>query len=1171
MNSGDPPARETSAAPAPHRATPFGLASRLLGHDFFLSFALGPAPRGTHSFASDVARRLRERDFTVFFSEEAAPPGQQLDRTLLRALDRARALVVVVNCGTLQEPRYVRTEVEAFRRRHPGRPVIPINVGGALGDPALAAGAGWLGHEGKIWLDESEAAVAAGIASEPLIERLTLVPKWTRVNAKWRWIVGVVIAALVALAIGLGVASKLAADNARTAEANAEEARASAQRADAAAAAEREAAAVAHERLVAYNVSQGRMALTSGRALEAAPSLLRALKEGADTPAVRFMLARAFASVDARIADLEATALAFAPDGDRLALARPGGAIEVWSVPALQVMATLARPVANVRALTFSPDGTHLAVTADTEEQLEVGDLEEDDCGPGVRARTVEVSQWRIDTGAPLYTVRAPIDPGNACWRAFFADGGAALALAGWTTSRTDLYWSAATFDAETGAPRTVIGSGDQTCDEVAAAQAEDLSACMGKVIALSDDGTALAVAPWGMPQRDVQLWDLQRGRSRTLALGRDTELLAATFSRDGERLALTSADAVEVWDVPGGRRAVAVPLGAGRPAAEFSPDATRLAIVTEERAVAIVDVATGRRVASPAGHTAPIRAITFSPDGERLLTAGDDGTIKTWDGWTGRLQLTLEGHVNPVRAAGFSPDLRYIVSQERADRFRVWDARPPAFSPALRDDPTYVRWGSDAMDLAFAPAGARGGEAEVVLDHGTADGASGVRSRWDVRTGALVGRWRSSEPVTDAAETRPSPCSAASSGGVAPLAIDASGDRELVFEPDTFGRTVSVRSRADGCKPIRLEGHAAMISAAAFDPDGALVLTADAGGAVMVWSAATGERLATATGEPMPLAVKFLSDRRAIGLFDRRVAVVWDVTQERRPVAELQRSLVCTLGREALGDLAPAEATACPPVARGEPSAALVVAARALRVGGWARRQDRAWAERRLAAAGALYRESGDGFGEAVVLLARRALARAAGDAAAAARLAVDWGEVVARLDAAEEQRDRLSRLGELAFDEFGDAELARAAFARVLARAPDDRAARLGSLELALALAQRRTAPEEFDWSTWGTSLRAFAIFWAALRLTPAGRGEELAETASQLWNMYFGATIEAGSERLDFRGLRRSLAAAKIPAAARQQIVGVLETLALPGDHSGALRRLLGVSEDAEIIGP
>ncbi|HEU0203817.1 MAG TPA: hypothetical protein VFR86_25690, partial [Burkholderiaceae bacterium] len=43
-------------------------ASRLFGYDVFISFALGPAPRGSLSYASDLARRLRERDFTVFFS-----------------------------------------------------------------------------------------------------------------------------------------------------------------------------------------------------------------------------------------------------------------------------------------------------------------------------------------------------------------------------------------------------------------------------------------------------------------------------------------------------------------------------------------------------------------------------------------------------------------------------------------------------------------------------------------------------------------------------------------------------------------------------------------------------------------------------------------------------------------------------------------------------------------------------------------------------------------------------------------------------------------------------------------------------------------------------------------------------------------------------------------------
>lgn len=61
-------------------------ATRLFGYDVFNSFALGAPPRGTHSYASDLARRLRERNFTVFFSEDEAAPGAQLDSTLLKAL-----------------------------------------------------------------------------------------------------------------------------------------------------------------------------------------------------------------------------------------------------------------------------------------------------------------------------------------------------------------------------------------------------------------------------------------------------------------------------------------------------------------------------------------------------------------------------------------------------------------------------------------------------------------------------------------------------------------------------------------------------------------------------------------------------------------------------------------------------------------------------------------------------------------------------------------------------------------------------------------------------------------------------------------------------------------------------------------------------------------------------
>jgi hypothetical protein len=212
---GTPESIDSAARPtAPKRS----FASRLFGYDIFLSFALGPPPRGTHSYASDLARRLRERDFSVFFSEDEAPPGEQLDSTLRAALLRSKTLVVIANRGTLQDPRWVRTEVEEFRKHHPDRPVISINVGEALQDPALAESSQeWLGYEGKIWLDESEEAVAAGIASEQVAERLATAPARAKSNVKWRWAVRGVITMLAALALYAWIQKSVAEERARIA------------------------------------------------------------------------------------------------------------------------------------------------------------------------------------------------------------------------------------------------------------------------------------------------------------------------------------------------------------------------------------------------------------------------------------------------------------------------------------------------------------------------------------------------------------------------------------------------------------------------------------------------------------------------------------------------------------------------------------------------------------------------------------------------------------------------------------------------------------------------------------------------------------------------------------------------------------------------------------------
>lgn len=190
--------------PSTSRAPKASFASRLFGYDLFISFALGGPPRGTQSYASDLARRLRERDLSVFFSEDEAPPGEPLSDTLQRALLRSKLLVVIVNRGTLEVPNWVRTEVETFRTHRPGRPVIPVCLDGSLRDrPLSEAVQPWLQHAQNIWLDERAEDADKGLATDGLVARLLTAPRRLRANTLWRALVVVVglgLATLTALA-----------------------------------------------------------------------------------------------------------------------------------------------------------------------------------------------------------------------------------------------------------------------------------------------------------------------------------------------------------------------------------------------------------------------------------------------------------------------------------------------------------------------------------------------------------------------------------------------------------------------------------------------------------------------------------------------------------------------------------------------------------------------------------------------------------------------------------------------------------------------------------------------------------------------------------------------------------------------------------------------------------
>lgn len=193
-----------STNPPAARSPKASFASRLFGYDVFISFALGGPPRGSQSYASDLARRLRDADLSVFFSEDEAPPGEPLSDTLRRALLRSKLLVVIINRGTLETPNWVRTEVETFRSSCPGRPVIPVCLDGSFRDQSLSDSAqAWLHHEGNIWLDEQADVATRGLATDAVVTRLLTAPRRLRANTLWRALVraiGLGLAALTAVA-----------------------------------------------------------------------------------------------------------------------------------------------------------------------------------------------------------------------------------------------------------------------------------------------------------------------------------------------------------------------------------------------------------------------------------------------------------------------------------------------------------------------------------------------------------------------------------------------------------------------------------------------------------------------------------------------------------------------------------------------------------------------------------------------------------------------------------------------------------------------------------------------------------------------------------------------------------------------------------------------------------